>query len=64
MMEKEKLLLQGDGRPCMTDDDKTVPAKCPVCGSDMEIYILCGLRYICREGHIYGRVKIIQYKME
>lgn len=60
-MEKEKLLLQGDGRPCMTDDDRTVPEKCPVCGSDMGVYIFGGLLYVCKEGHIYGNVKTIQY---
>lgn len=31
----DEILLQSNGKPWLTDKDKTVPKKCPICGAKM-----------------------------
>ena len=31
----DDILRQNNGKPWMTDENKTVPKKCPKCGADM-----------------------------
>ena len=60
-MRDAKLLLQGDGKPWLTDEDKTVPAKCPICGADMALIFFGEPVFVCKgDGqHYYGTLKFI-----
>lgn len=53
------LLRQATGEPWVTDEDKTVPAKCPVCGADMGLFIMGEPVFLCKgeERHYYGTLR-------
>lgn len=55
------ILLQSNGEPWLTDEDKTVPKKCPVCGADMGLYLLGEPVFVCKgeDRHYYGTLKPI-----
>ena len=57
-----EILLQKNGNPWLTDENKTVPVKCPVCGKKMGLFLigkpLPFFACITME-HYYGTVKFI-----
>ena len=55
------ILLQSDGKPWLTDEDKTVPKKCPICGADMGLFLHGGPVFLCKskDNHYYGTLKFI-----
>ena len=62
-MENE-LLLQSNGKPWLTDENKTVPKKCPICGADMGLFLMGEPVFLCKgkEEHYYGTLKFIPDK--
>lgn len=60
-MNKEEILLQGNGKPWLTDEDKTVPKKCPECGSDMGLFLMGEPVFLCKEKqHYFGTLKFVE----
>lgn len=57
----EDILLQGNGKPWLTDEDKTVPKKCPICGADMGLFFEGEPVFLCKgkDEHYYGTLKFI-----
>ncbi len=57
--DKEEILLQSDGEPWLTDEDETVPKKCPECGADMGLFIEGEPVFLCKgeDRHYYGTLK-------
>ena len=53
------ILLQNDGKPWLTDENKTVPKKCPVCGADMGLFFFGEPVFLCKgkDEHYYGTLK-------
>jgi len=53
------VLLQGNGKPWLTDEDKTVPKKCPTCGADMGLFFDGEPVFLCKSAdrHYYGTLK-------
>ena len=60
-MTNENILLQSNGKPWLTDEDKTVPKKCPICGADMGLFFMGEPVFLCKseEQHYYGTLKFI-----
>lgn len=58
---KEEILLQGNGKPWLTDEEKTVPKKCPECGEDMGLFLMGEPVFLCKgkKRHYYGTLKFI-----
>ena len=58
------ILLQSDGKPWLTDKDKTVPTKCPVCDADMGLFFFGEPVFLCKgkEEHYCGTLKFIPEK--
>ena len=60
-------LLQEDGKPCLTDEDKTVSKKCPICDADMELFLALNSGpfrepvFLCKSEaqHSYGTLRFI-----
>ncbi|MBR3644825.1 MAG: hypothetical protein IKN54_00245 [Lachnospiraceae bacterium] len=53
------ILLQGNGKPWLTDENKTVPKKCPTCGADMGLFLMGEPVFLCKgaDRHYYGTLK-------
>ena len=51
-----KYLKDKNGETWKTSDGKEVPAKCPVCGADMGLFILGEPVFLCKgkEHHCFG----------
>lgn len=62
----EDILLQSNGKPWLTDEDKTVPKKCPTCGADMGLFLIGEPVFLCKgaDRHYYGTLKFIADKEE
>lgn len=55
-----EILLQKNGNPWLTDENKTVPAKCPVCGKKMGLFLMGEPVFACiTMEHYYGTLKFI-----
>ena len=56
------ILLQENGEPWLTDEDKTVPKKCPICGEEMGLFFYGEPVFLCKsnEQHYYGTLKFIE----
>jgi len=54
--------MQSNGRPWITDKNKTVPKKCPQCGADMGLFVMGEPIFLCKgtERHYYGMLKLTQ----
>ena len=55
----DEILLQCDGTPWLTDENKTVPTKCPTCGADMGLFLYGEPVFLCKseQQHYYGTLK-------
>lgn len=55
------LLLDGNGNPWMTDDGRTVPKRCPICGADMGLFFAGEPVFLCKsnEKHYYGTLEFV-----
>lgn len=53
------ILMQSNGKPWMTDEDKTVPKQCPLCGADMGLFLEGEPVFLCKgeQRHYYGTLK-------
>lgn len=53
------ILFQGNGKPWLTDENKTVPKKCPTCGADMGLFLEGEPVFLCKgkDRHYYGTLK-------
>lgn len=57
----DDILLQADGEPWLTDEDKTVPKRCPICNENMGLFFDGEPVFLCKgkERHYYGTLKFI-----
>lgn len=57
----EEILLQRNGKPWRTEENKTVPKKCPVCGKDMGLFFQGEPVFTCKGSarHYYGTLKFV-----
>lgn len=58
-MTMSDILRQKDGKPWLTDENKTVPAKCPICGEDVGLFLMGEPVFICKgiDEHYFGTLK-------
>ena len=56
------ILRQRNGKPWLTDEDKTVPKRCPVCGADMGLFLRGEPVFICKSAdeHYFGTLKFTE----
>ena len=59
MNTKENMLVDGSGRPWLTDENKIVPLKCPICNADMGLFLEGEPVFLCKgpDRHYYGTLK-------
>ena len=55
----DDILRQNNGKPWLTDENKTVPTKCPKCGADMGLFIDGEPVFLCKgeQRHYYGTLR-------
>ena len=60
-MNSEDILLQSNGKPWLTDENKTVPKKCPECNAEMGLFFCGEPVFLCKseKRHYYGTLKFI-----
>lgn len=53
------ILLDGKGNPWLTDKNEHVPLKCPICGSNMGLFLEGEPVFLCKgkDRHYYGTLK-------
>ena len=61
-MESDGILVQENGMPWLTDEDKTVPVKCPICNADMALFFMGEPVFLCKgeQQHYYGTLKYVE----
>ena len=60
------ILLQSNGKPWLTDENKTVPKKCSICGGDIGLFIMGEPVFLCKTNkkHYYGTLRFIESEAE
>jgi hypothetical protein len=60
------ILRKTNGKPWLTDENKTVPAKCPICGGDVGLFFRGEPIFLCKENnkHYFGTLKFPEEKRE
>ena len=58
-MENTNILLNKDGKPWLTDENKTVPKKCPICGAGVGLFFRGEPVFLCKDNdkHYFGTLK-------
>lgn len=53
------ILKQSNDKPWLTDENKTVPAKCPICGEDVGLFLMGEPVFLCKGNnkHYFGTLK-------
>lgn len=53
------ILRKTNGKPWLTDENKTVPAKCPICGEDVGLFLMGKPVFLCKANnkHYFGTLK-------
>ena len=53
------ILRKTNGKPWLTDENKTVPAKCPFCGEDVGLFLMGEPVFLCKGNnkHYFGTLK-------
>ena len=60
------ILYQNNGKPWLTEEGKTVPATCPICGGDMGLFLIGEPVFLCKtkERHYFGTLKFPESEVE
>lgn len=53
------ILRKTNGKSWLTDENKTVPAKCPICGEDVGLFLMGEPIFLCEGNnkHYFGTLK-------
>ena len=53
------ILRKTNGKSWLTDENKTVPAKCPICGEDVGLFLMGEPIFLCKGNnkHYFGTLK-------